>query len=95
MTTENRVDVPAARYRVSVPVVLDLEVESTIGPAETLAAVVTAFQRDDDPLLGANVKVQRSIPVAPRLEIVIARTRGAELITGVRAFRPTLTEAKE
>ena len=85
------------RFRASVPVVLELEVESTTTPADTLAIVAAAFARaaKTDPLLGANVKVQSSFTVFPQTEIVIARTRGAELITGIRALRPTLVEVKE
>jgi len=83
-------------FRATVPVVLELEVESTLDASDTLVAVMAAFRPGvPDPLLGANVKVQSSFTVLPQIEVVIARTRGAELITGIRALRPTLVEVKE
>ena len=84
------------RFRASVPVVLELEVESTLPMADTIVLVAAAFRAGEpDPLLGANVKMQSSFTVFPQTEIVIARTRGAELINGIRALRPTLVEVKE
>ena len=84
------------RFRASVPVVLELEVESTMPAADTLVAVANAFRPGEpDPLLSATVKLQSSFRVYPHVEAVIARTRGAELITGIRALRPTLVEVKE
>jgi len=80
------------RFAVSVPVVLELRVESTMHPDDTLAAIIAAFQDGADPFLGATLIVQRSFKIVPRLEFVHAKTRGAELITGIAAFRPTLRE---
>jgi len=65
-------------YRASVPVTLHLEVLSSTGPEETLAAITAAFQRGDDPLLGANVKVQEKFRVASRLDLVVNGGRYAQ-----------------
>ena len=65
-------------YHVSIPVMLDLEVESTLDEEATLAAVMDAFAPGrDDPLLGTMV---RSVPDRARTltaNFVMARTRGA------------------
>jgi len=65
-------------YRVSIPVTLDLEVESTLDEETTLAAVMDAFAPGRaDPLLGTIV---RSVPNRARTlsaNFVMARTCGA------------------
>jgi len=82
--------VPARLYRATVPVMLELEVHSTMAPEETIAALGAAFAPGQpDPLLGANVKLMDRFKLFPQVELAIARTRGA-VLTG----RVTLEESE-
>lgn len=76
----DRVIVPAFHYRVEVPVVLTLEVRSTLDAEKTIMLVMEAFSPGRDALLGANVNLTgEHFKIYPVLEIAIARTREAVL----------------
>jgi hypothetical protein len=69
-----------ARFKVRVPIMLDMEIETILNESETLAEIMRAFEQTArDPLLGANVRIS---------PLVIARSRGATLAD--RTDRPTL-----
>jgi len=65
-------------YTAEVPVILTLEVESSMDPEQTIAALMETFEAKTDPLLGTNLKYW---PGAQALKqgFMIARTRGAKL----------------
>ena len=67
-------------YHVIVPVDLELELISDMDAEHALDLVMRAFAPgNDDPLLGANVRLAKSFQVSPRNTIAVARTRRATL----------------
>jgi len=69
---------PRRTYRVSIPVTIDLEVESTLDEEATLAAVMDAFSPGrDDPLLGTMIRNVPNRSWALSGNFVMARTCGA------------------
>ena len=67
------------RYTAEVPVILTLQVESSMDPEQTIAALMSQFEGDTDPLLGTNLKYWPGGRHYHGSDFMMARTRGAKL----------------